>query len=383
MNKLITQKLEMLELLYATFPDTKSSQIVTREQLLTVKSKVPTYQRYWLQGETISRGIYTIKDLSNPNIKKTTVNTKAQEMKPKEEPATTMAFTFQSSENLIPKIDTDYVPFGIYKDVEKIVKSKIFFPTYIFGASGNGKSTSVEQVCANLGRPVIRINLNNMSDEDQLIGSKTLVDGNVEIIEGPILRAMRGGFTCILDEVDAANPNTILAIQGLMEGGDFYFKLKNEVITPTKGFNIFATANTKGQGSSNGDYIGTNILNSAFLERFAITLVQDFPKVSVELKIVTNIMNRFDCYDLDFAQDLVKWADIIRRSYNDGVVDSNISTRRLIHIVKTFAVFGDKKKAVELGTNRFDENVRMSFLELFLKIKEEEVIEEEIVNEYE
>ena len=175
---------------------------------------------------------------------------------------------------------------------------------------------------------------------------------------------------------DAANPNTILALQGLMEGGDFYFKLKNEIVTPAKGFNIFATANTRGQGSSSGDYIGTNILNSAFLERFAITLVQDFPKPSVELKIVTIIMTKFDCLDIEFANDLVKWADIIRRSYNDGIVDVNISTRRLIHIVKTFAVFGNKKKAIELGTNRFEENVRMSFIDLFDKIKDEPETEE-------
>ena len=362
-------KLEMLELLYELYPDTRTSQIVTRKQLVEVANYKPEYLWRWLKGDAETRGFYSIL---NP-----TQHNKVQEtMKPKEEPVTAMTFTFQSSETLIPKIDTDYVPFGNYKDIEKIVKSKIFFPTYIFGASGNGKSTSVEQVCANLGRPVLRINLNNMSDEDQLIGSKTLVDGNVEIIEGPILRAMRGGFTVILDECDAANPNTILALQGLMEGGDFYFKLKNEIVTPAKGFNIFATANTRGQGSSSGDYIGTNILNSAFLERFAITLVQDFPKPSVELKIVTNIMTKFDCLDIEFANDLVKWADIIRRSYNDGVVDANISTRRLIHIVKTFAVFGNKKKAVELGTNRFEENVRMSFIDLFDKIKDEPETEE-------
>jgi MoxR-like ATPase len=176
---------------------------------------------------------------------------------------------------------------------------------------------------------------------------------------------------------DAANPNTILALMGLLEGGNFYFKLKNEVISPAEGFNIFATANTKGQGSSTGDYIGTNILNSAFLERFAITLVQDFPKVAIELKIVTNIMKKYDCFDAEFAKDLTKWADIIRRSFNEGVIDANISTRRLIHIVKTFAVFGNKKKAVELGTNRFEENTRLAFIDLFDKIKDEPEIEEE------
>ena len=362
-------KIEMLESAYAMYPEVKESGIITRVQLKQIEASNSKYRCGWIIGQRVSRGLYSLLDLHNPSTKQVLPIMK-------KEVVTAMAFTFQSSETLIPKIDTDYVPFGNYKDIEKIVKSKIFFPTYIFGASGNGKSTSVEQVCANLGRPVLRINLNNMSDEDQLIGSKTLVDGNVEIIEGPILRAMRGGFTVILDEIDAANPNTILALQGLMEGGDFYFKLKNEIVTPAKGFNIFATANTRGQGSSSGDYIGTNILNSAFLERFAITLVQDFPKPSVELKIVTNIMTKFDCLDIEFANDLVKWADIIRRSYNDGVVDANISTRRLIHIVKTFAVFGNKKKAIELGTNRFEENVRMSFIDLFDKIKEEPEAEE-------
>lgn len=361
-------KTQMLEQIYNRFPETIESKVVTRSQLLKIEQLDPKYKRTWFMKNPVSRGVYSLTE--QPII--------TNNMPTKQKPA--VDFTVQHSESLIPKIDTDYVPFGIYKDVERIVKSKIFFPTYIFGASGNGKSSSVEQVCANLNRPVIRININNMSDEDQLIGSKTLVDGNVEIVEGPIVRCMREGNVCIIDEIDAGNPNLLLSLQGLLEGGSFYFKLKNEVITPAEGFNIFATANTKGQGSSSGDYIGTNILNSAFLERFAITLVQDFPKTSVELKIVTNIMNKYDCLDIEFAQDLVKWADIIRRSYNDGVVDSNISTRRLIHIVKTFAVFGDKKKAVELGTNRFEENVRLSFIELFEKIKDE-VTEEEVVND--
>lgn len=274
---------------------------------------------------------------------------------------------------LIPTVDNTYVPFGVHKDVEKVIKSKIFYPTYIYGPTGNGKSTTVEQICAKLQRQVIRINLNSMTDEDQLIGTKTLTDGNVEVIEGPIVRAMRMGYVLLLDEIDAGNANTLLCLQPILEGKPFYFKLKNEMIVPTVGFNIFATANTKGKGSEDGRYIGTNILNEAFLERFAVTMVQGYPSSAVELKIITNVMNQFDCYDEDFAKDLVRWADTIRRTFDDGGIDENITTRRLIHIVKSFSIFNDKKKSVELCVNRFDESTRTSFIDLFDKIITEEV----------
>lgn len=358
------KRIKLLNLVSEMYPDTKTSNVVTRQQAIEAADKLTELLNepvsfYMLTNtkKQVSRGVYALPEYT-------------KDMK-KVEPKMTVVATSLSndiSESLIPPTDLTYVPFGIHKDVEKVVKSKIFYPTYIYGPTGNGKSTTVEQICAKQNRPIIRINLNSMTDEDQLIGTKTLIDGNVEVIEGPIVRAMRMGYVLLLDEIDAGNANTLLCLQPILEGKPFYFKLKNEMIIPADGFNIFATANTKGKGSEDGRYIGTNILNEAFLERFAVTMVQDYPGQSVELKIIINVMNQFDCLDTDFANDLVRWADTIRRTFDDGGVDENITTRRLIHIVKSFSIFNDKKKSVELCCNRFDESTRLSFIDLFDKI---------------
>lgn len=273
---------------------------------------------------------------------------------------------------MVPSRDPDFVPFGVYKDIDTIVKSKLFYPVYIYGPTGNGKSTAVEQSCAKNKVPMIRINLNAMTDEDQLIGSKTLVNGNIEIIEGPVLIAMRSGVPILLDELDAGSANTLLCLQPILEGKPYYFKLKNEVIVPAPGFNVFATGNTKGKGSDDGRYIGTNILNEAFLERFAATLCQDYPSSNTELKIVKNIMQSYGCDDDDYAQALVKWADAIRRTFMDGGIDETITTRRLIHIVRAYSIFKDKLKAIEICTNRFDDITKQAFIGLFEKVSTSE-----------
>jgi len=356
------KRTKLLNLVSEMYPDTKTTNVVTRQQAiesaekLSVQIKEPV-NFYIITKTRVSRGVYALPGYTG-------------EVKAVEPKLTVVKTQISNdiSESLIPPTDLTYVPFGIHKDVEKVIKSKIFYPTYIYGPTGNGKSTTVEQICAKQNRPIIRINLNSMTDEDQLIGTKTLTDGNVEVIEGPIVRAMRMGYVLLLDEIDAGNANTLLCLQPILEGKPFYFKLKNEMIIPADGFNIFATANTKGKGSEDGRYIGTNILNEAFLERFAVTMVQDYPGQAVELKIVTNVMNQFDCLDTDFANDLVRWADTIRRTFDDGGVDENITTRRLIHIVKSFSIFNDKKKSVELCVNRFDESTRLSFIDLFDKI---------------
>jgi hypothetical protein len=357
----------MFALMSELYPDTITSNTFSPKQAaecaamlsVTLNEKV---KWHIIADSPVSRGVYALpgysgpKNDSHPEVAKTPLSV-------------------DISESLIPASDLTYVPFGIHKDVEKVIKSKIFYPTYIYGPTGNGKSTTVEQICAKQGRPIIRINLNSMTDEDQLIGTKTLIDGNVEIVEGPIVRAMRMGYVLLLDEIDAGNANTMLCLQPILEGKPFYFKLKNEMIIPAHGFNIFATANTKGKGSDDGRYIGTNILNEAFLERFAVTMVQDYPGQAIELKIVTNVMEQFDCFDSGFASELVRWADTIRRTFDDGGVDENITTRRLIHIVKSFSIFRDKKKSVELCCNRFDESTRLSFIELFDKINNDPVVE--------
>jgi MoxR-like ATPase len=207
-----------------------------------------------------------------------------------------------------------------------------------------------------------------MTDEEQLIGSKTLQEGNVEVVEGPVLIAMRNGTTLLLDEIDAGSANTLLCLQPILEGKPYYFKLKNEMIVPAVGFNIIATANTKGKGSDDGRYIGTNVLNEAFLERFAVTFEQEYPSAKVEVKIVKNLMDTYGCADEEFAETLVKWADAIRKTFDDGGVDETITTRRMIHIVRAFAIFKNREKAVQLCCNRFDAATKSAFIDLYDKV---------------
>lgn len=340
------------------YPDVATSGSVTRPQLLDVMKKMKT-DKYpvWLMKNKIGRGVYAVGNTAR-------VVDNVIELQKQPEPANV-------SVSMIPAKDPNYVPFGNHKDVDAIIKSGLFYPAYITGPTGNGKSTMVEQVCAAHKKNLIRVNLNMMTDEEQLIGSKTLVDGNVQIVEGPVLIAMRTGATLLLDEVDAGGANTLLCLQPILEGKPFYFKLKNEIVTPAAGFNIFATANTKGKGSDDGRYIGTNILNEAFLERFAVTFNQDYPSAKVELKIISNLMKQFGCENVEFAETLVKWADAIRRTFEDGGVDELITTRRLVHVVRAYSIFKDSKKAVELCCNRFDDITRTAFIDLFDKISNE------------
>lgn len=344
--------------LFEAFPDVKTSGVVSRKQIVDVMTKVnSTKYPTWIMENKVGRGLYAIAGGRSVAVEE-------------EEQQVSYVAPIETKP-LIPVKDKNYVAFGNHKDVDLIVKSGVFYPTYITGPTGNGKSTMVEQVCANNKKALIRVNLNMMTDEDQLIGSKTLVDGNVQIIEGPVLIAMRSGSTLLLDEIDAGGANTLLCLQPILEGKPFYFKLKNELITPAPGFNVFATANTKGKGSDDGRYIGTNILNEAFLERFAVTLNQEYPSAAVEKKIVLNLMQQYNCTDDEFADTLVKWADTIRRTFEDGGVDELITTRRLTHVVRAFSIFKNKKKAVELCCNRFDDITRPAFIDIFDKLSAE------------
>lgn len=348
---------QFISALIEQFPDVQSNGHFTRAQVALIMKKLgSTKWPSWLLQNRVTRGVYALPSRSEIHEVPKNVHIDMQDMS-----------------SLIPKIDMNYVPFGNYKDVDTIIKSHQFYPVYISGPTGNGKSTSVEQVCAKNKRPLIRVNLNLMTDEDQLIGSKTLVDGNVEVVEGPVIIAMRNGIPLLLDEIDAGSANTLLCLQPILEGKAFYFKLKNELIYPTFGFNVFATANTKGKGSADGRYIGTNILNEAFLERFAITLNQEYPSAIIEKKIILNLMNSLACVDEEFAETLVKWADAIRRTFTDGGVDETVTTRRLTHIIRAFAIFKDKKKAVELCINRFDDMTRNAFANLFDKVSIPEI----------
>ena len=342
------------------FPDVAAKKVVTRPQLLETMAQLNT-EKYpaWLMKNKVGRGLYAIEG-GSPDSTPAVGNTA---LKPKQQESFMVDYT--DTKALIPAKDSNFVPFGNYTDLESIIKSGIFYPAYISGPTGNGKSTMVEQICAKHKRPLIRVNLNMMTDEEQLIGSKTLENGDVEIVEGPVLIAMRTGCTLLLDEIDAGSANTLLCLQPILEGKPYYFKLKNEMIVPAEGFNIFATANTKGKGSDDGRYIGTNVLNEAFLERFAVTFDQDYPNAKIEGKIIENLMDSFGCPDKEFAETLVKWADAIRRTFADGGVDETITTRRMIHIVRAFAIFKNREKAVELCCNRFDSATKDAFLKLY------------------
>ena len=356
-------KQEFERKLFDKFPDVKTTGTVSRKQLLEVREEMGNqFHPLWLMQNVVGRGLYSING-GNPVVGNTA-------LKPKHVESFTVDYT--NTESLVPSKDPNFVPFGNFSDLENIIKSKIFYPAYISGPTGNGKSTMVEQICAKHKRPLIRVNLNMMTDEEQLIGSKTLEDGDVEIVEGPVLIAMRNGITLLLDEIDAGSANTLLCLQPILEGKPYYFKLKNEVIIPAQGFNILATANTKGKGSDDGRYIGTNVLNEAFLERFAVTFEQEYPSAKVEVKIIKNLMESFSCLDEEFAETLVKWAEAIRRTFEDGGVDETITTRRMIHIVRAFAIFKDRKKAVELCCNRFDNATKVAFQDLFEKVSNPE-----------
>jgi len=270
-------------------------------------------------------------------------------------------------ENLVPEKDETFVPFGSFADVKRIVKSKIFYPTFITGLSGNGKTFSVEQACAQLGRELIRVNITIETDEDDLIGGFRLVNGETVWHDGPVIQALNRGAILLLDEIDLAS-NKILCLQSILEGNGVFLKKIGRFVRPSRGFNIFATANTKGKGSDDGRFIGTNVLNEAFLERFPVTFEQSYPAIKSEEKILQNVASTLGVDDTDFFKRLVDWADIIRKTFYDGGVEEVISTRRLVHIVRAYAIFGKKEKAIEVCVNRFDDETKQSFLELYDKV---------------
>jgi len=270
-------------------------------------------------------------------------------------------------DNLVPRLDATYVPFGFYTDLIKVLKAEAFYPTFISGLSGNGKTTMIEQACAKLKRECLRVNISVETDEDDLIGGNTLVDGNVVYREGPVLTAMKRGAILILDEIDRGS-NKLMCIQAILEGKPYFNKKTGETVFPAKGFNVVATANTKGRGSDDGKFISAQILDDAFLERFAITVEQEYPSAKVEKKIVMNKMEKAGAIDEEFADNLVTWAEIIRKTFYDGGIDDLISTRRLEHIVNAFAMFKSRQKAVELCVNRFDADTKSAFLDLYGKV---------------
>jgi len=290
-------------------------------------------------------------------------------------PAAAPAVTEREEQNLVPAKDANFVPFGNFSDVKKVIQSGIFYPTFITGLSGNGKTFSVEQACAQLKRELIRVNITIETDEDDLIGGFRLVDGATVWHNGPVIEALERGAILLLDEVDLAS-NKILCLQSVLEGKGVFLKKIGRYVQPTAGFNVIATANTKGKGSDDGRFIGTNVLNEAFLERFALTFEQEYPSVAVETNILKKASASLNVTDQDFCINLANWADIIRKTFKDGGIDEVISTRRLVHIIRAYAIWQDRLKAIKVCVNRFDDETKQSFIELYDKIDADVVTEE-------
>jgi len=285
--------------------------------------------------------------------------------------------TIGFTENLVPKIDKLFVPFGNFNMVKNVLKSNMFYPIFVTGLSGNGKTFSVEQACASLSRDTIRVNFTVETDEDDLIGGFRLVNGETKFFKGPVIKAMELGAVLLLDEIDLGNPAKIMCLQSILEGSGYFIKKTGEYIEPAEGFTVVATANTKGKGSEDGRFIGTNVLNEAFLERFPVTCEQEYPPVAIEKKILNKVFDSLGIIDKEFINKLVDWADIIRKTFYDGGVDEVISTRRLVHIAKAFSIFNDRMTSIDLCINRFDEDTKMSFKDLYTKIDADVVVYDE------
>jgi len=269
--------------------------------------------------------------------------------------------------DIVPKKDPVFVPFGNYPDIKSIIKSGKFYPVFVTGLSGNGKTMSILQACAEAKKECIRVNVTIETDEDDLLGGYRLKDGQTVWQNGPVIEAMERGALLLLDEIDLAS-NKIMCLQPILEGSGVFVKKINKFVKPKNGFNVVATANTKGQGSEDGKFIGTNILNEAFLERFPVTFEQRYPNAKTEEKILNNTLEATGKKDTNYVNKLVTWADVIRKTYFDGGVDEIISTRRLVHIVQAYSIFSNKLKAIELCTNRFDEDTKTSFVDLYTKV---------------
>ena len=324
----------------------------------------------WLKSDAykVSRGVYSLPIAGN-DFSPSLTDVPLVDETPKVETVSQAAFVVSSLVgNIIPDKDPVFVPWGHFKDIKSIIASKVFYPIFVTGLSGNGKTMNVTQACAATKRECIRVNITIETDEDDLLGGYRLQDGHTVWQNGPVIEAMERGALLLLDEIDLAS-NKIMCLQPILEGNGVFLKKINKFIKPSKGFNVIATANTKGQGSDDGKFIGTNILNEAFLERFPITVEQAYPTNKIETKILLNVMaEKGLTATAEFATSLVTWADIIRKTYYEGGVDELISTRRLVHIVEAFSIFKNKMKAIEMCTNRFDLDTKTSFLDLYTKI---------------
>jgi len=342
---------------------------VSRSDISEVCRKIGVATVHWFTNDPenkLSRGVYKVPVLAEMAGQVLPM----RKVEVKETTKISSVSTDLETESLIPSLYSNYVPFGHYDDLIRIVASKKFYPIFITGHSGNGKTMSVEQVCAKLGRKFLCVSMTPETDESDLLGNYILINGQMEWRDGPVTVAARQGAVLCIDEIDYGAQN-LSCLQRVLEGKPFLLKKKNEIVKPAEGFTVIATANTKGKGSDDGRYMFTNVLNESFLERFLNTYEQDWPPVAIEKKILKKEMKSQGKTDDDFANKLVDWADVIRKSFSEEATDEVISTRRLVHIAKTYGVFGDRIKSIELCLNRFDEDTKLSFIDLYNKLDTE------------
>ena len=358
---------KFIDALVATGKDT-----VTLDEIKEVASNVGVAHPYWFTNDAdnkLRRGVYRVPGASavtQPAVAAETINMQAQVIEmPKNR--ITSVLTDLETENIVPQVYKNYVPFGHFDDLVAIISSNQFYPIFITGHSGNGKTMSVEQACAKLKRKFICVSMTPETDESDLFGNYILINGQMEWRDGPVTVAARQGAVLCIDEIDYGAQN-LSSLQRVLEGKPFLLKKKNELITPAAGFTVVATANTKGKGSDDGRYMFTNILNEAFLERFLNTYEQEWPTARIEQKIIKKELTSLGRPDDEFAEKLVTWAEVIRKTFEQGGCDEVISTRRLVHIAKTYSVFGDKMKSIALCLNRFDDDTKISFTDLYTKV---------------
>ena len=347
----------VVDILYKTY----KSDTVTRQEINDLVKSKKIANPSWLKSDKykVGRGVYKLP-MGDDEVATEIVDTQKSESQ--------AAYVVSSlTDNVVPAKDKDFVTFGNFADVKNVITSKKFYPIFITGLSGNGKTLAVTQACAVAKREMIRVNITIETDEDDLLGGYRLKDGQTIWQNGPVIEAMERGAVLLLDEIDLAS-NKIMCLQPILEGSGIYVKKINKFVKPKFGFNVIATANTKGQGSDDGKFIGTNVLNEAFLERFPVTFEQEYPAAKTEQKIVATKLKSTGKADDKFATNLVTWADVIRKTYKDGGVDEIISTRRLVHIAEAYSIFKNKMKAIEVCTNRFDNDTKTSFVDLYTKV---------------
>jgi MoxR-like ATPase len=368
MKNLTPKQIELFSAFVNAHPDKDS---LTRQEMFTFAEETGLNRNsvgaLMKKLPRVERGVYSMVTnvVSMPNVPSQPVQqTPVAEAVQK---AVGKVRSTSSDEVFIPQKDSTFVKWGYFADVLKIIKSKMFYPMYVAGLSGNGKTMMIEQACAAAKREYVRVQITPETDEDDLIGGFRLLDGETVFAKGPVIKSMEAGAILLIDEIDRGS-NKLMALQGVLEGKPVLIKKTGEVVHPAPGFNVIGTANTKGQGDDAGRFISASIIDEAFLERFTITLEQPYPSASVEKKIVKNHMEKFGANDSEFVDKLVAWGQAIRKTFLDGGVDEIVSTRRLCHIIQTFSIFNDRMKAIELCVNRFDEDTRSGFLDLYSKI---------------